>query len=160
MYSLRRESALHIDDIGSKDEIRKFADELGAEIKETALESQLRCGGSGDYIEWVDDVLEIGDTETPEDIGLIMTIGYSIHRGRLHEAVERTNEQTDLSRVVAGYCWEWDTDGQSDPDYVDIEIGDSDVAGISKVAIHGLSTKVQSTRWVASTRARGSSSTM
>ncbi|GGK56169.1 DUF2075 domain-containing protein [Haloarcula sebkhae] len=124
VFFIDESQRVHIDDIGSKDEIRKFADELGAEIEETALESQLRCGGSGDYIEWVDGVLQIGDTETPEDIDLDFDVRLFDSPEALHEAIERKNEKTDLSRVVAGYCWEWDTDGQSDPDYVDIEIGD------------------------------------
>lgn len=113
-----------IDDIGSKKEIRKHARDLGAEISEMSLKSQLRCGGSSDYIAWVDDLLEIESTPSVRDTEL----GYDIKSFDdpilLHQAIERKNEQEGLSRVVAGYCWDWDTDHQDDPDYVDIQIGD------------------------------------
>ncbi len=115
---------VHIDDIGSKAEIRKHARDLGAEIYETSLESQLRCGGSGDYIAWVDDVLQIEEVERPEELEVDYDLQMFDSPEALHDAIEANNEETDLSRVVAGYCWEWDTDGQDDPDYIDIEIGE------------------------------------
>ena len=43
---------------------------------------------------------------------------------QLHEAIAEKNETEGLSRVVAGYCWSWDTDHQDDGSFVDIEIGD------------------------------------
>jgi Uncharacterized conserved protein len=42
----------------------------------------------------------------------------------LHAAIETANERTWLSRVVAGYCWEWEKDGRADPGVTDIKIGD------------------------------------
>ncbi len=42
----------------------------------------------------------------------------------LHEAIATKNEQTRLSRVVAGYCWEWNKESRSDPDSTDIKIGE------------------------------------
>ncbi|MFH1765352.1 MAG: DNA/RNA helicase domain-containing protein, partial [Gemmatimonadota bacterium] len=49
-------------DIGESSEIREWADYLGAEIHEMALESQFRCNGSDGYLAWVDHGLQIRET--------------------------------------------------------------------------------------------------
>lgn len=51
-----------MDDIGSVDEILKWAKEEGSEVTEMELVSQFRCNGSNGYLAWVDDFLEIRDT--------------------------------------------------------------------------------------------------
>ena len=38
--------------------------------------------------------------------------------------IAHKDAQGALSRVVAGYCWEWDKEGRDDSSYYDIEIGD------------------------------------
>ncbi|WP_049967728.1 DUF2075 domain-containing protein [Haloferax prahovense] len=124
VFFIDEEQRVHIDDIGTKAEIRKQAGELGAEIEETALESQLRCGGSGDYIAWVNDVLDIETPTVADSLEVDYDVQLFDSPESLHDAIEEKNEQVGLSRVVAGYCWEWDTDGQGDADYMDIEIGD------------------------------------
>jgi uncharacterized protein len=63
-------SVFFIDDIGSKDEIRKHARDLGAEIEEMTLESQFRCNGSGGYLVWLDDDLEIRKTANADGFDL------------------------------------------------------------------------------------------
>lgn len=88
------------------------------------LDSQLRCGGSGDFIAWIDDLLEINPQPSVRDTELEYDIQLFDDPETLHHAIEQKNEQEGLSRVVAGYCWDWDTDHQDDPDYVDVQIGD------------------------------------
>ncbi len=124
VFLIDEDQRVHIDDIGSKAEIKKHARDLDAEVEEIALESQLRCAGSGDYIAWVDSVLGMEEPDRPEALDVDFDVRLFDSPQSLHEAIDKRNEQTDLSRVVAGYCWEWDTEGQSDPDYVDIELGD------------------------------------
>jgi len=124
VFFIDESQRVDIDDIGSKAEIRKHAHDLGAEITEMSLDSQLRCAGSGDYIAWVDDVLEIESNHSVRMMDLEYELELFDSPESLHQAIEEKNEQEGLSRVVAGYCWDWDTDHQDDPDYVDIEIGD------------------------------------
>lgn len=124
VFFIDENQRIDIDDIGSKAEIRKYARDLGAKITELSLESQLRCGGSGDYIAWVDDLLEITSNQSVQENTLDYEIKLFDDPETLHRAIERKNDQEGLSRVVAGYCWDWDTGHQDDPDYVDIQIGD------------------------------------
>ena len=59
-----------MDDIGSVDEICKWADDQGSEVIEMELLSQFRCNGSNGYIAWVDDLLEIRETANYDLDGL------------------------------------------------------------------------------------------
>ncbi len=124
VFFIDESQRVHIDDIGSKQEIKKHATDLGAEIEELTLESQFRCNGSKGYIAWVDDVLQIRRTANADGFDLDFDLQLFDSPQALHEAIEQKNEQTRLSRVVAGYCWEWEKDGRSDPDAVDIKIGE------------------------------------
>jgi DUF2075 family protein len=124
VFFIDESQRVHIKDIGSKEEIRKHARDLGAEISEMTLDSQLRCTGSADYISWVDDLLEIEQDPSVREGELEYDVQLFDAPEGLHQAIEEKNDQEGLSRVVAGYCWDWDTDHQDDPDYVDIEIGD------------------------------------
>ena len=51
-----------LQDIGSVDEIRKWASAENAQITEMELVSQFRCNGSDGYLAWLDHTLEIRDT--------------------------------------------------------------------------------------------------
>jgi DUF2075 family protein len=124
VFFIDESQRVHIDDIGSKDEIRKHARDLGAEVEEMTLESQFRCNGSKGYIAWLDDVLEIRQTANADGFDLAYDLQVFEDPQTLHESIAAKNEQTRLSRVVAGYCWEWEKDGRSDPDTYDITIGD------------------------------------
>lgn len=124
VFFIDEEQRVHIDDIGSEAEIRKHARDLNAKISKLTLDSQLRCAGSSDYITWVDDLLEIETTQSVRDADLDYDVQLLDDPELLHRVIENKNDEAGLSRVVAGYCWEWDGDHQEDPEYVDIEIGD------------------------------------
>ena len=124
VFLIDENQRVHINDIGSKQEIRKHAHDLGAGISELSLDSQLRCAGSSDYIEWVDDFLEIESTPAVRDTELDYDIQLFDDPESLHQAIEKQDTRVGLSRVVTGYCWEWDGDHQEDPTYMDIQIGD------------------------------------
>ena len=102
----------------------KCSHDLDAEVEELTLESQFRCNGSEGYLAWVDDVLEIRRTANADGFDLDYDLRLFDNPQALHEAIEEKNEQTRLSRVVAGYCWEWDKEGRSNPDAIDIRIGE------------------------------------
>ncbi|NUE03634.1 DUF2075 domain-containing protein [Halorubraceae archaeon YAN] len=124
VFFIDEKQRVHINDIGSKQEIKKFADELGAELETLKLEAQFRCSGSDGYISWVDDVLEIRDTANADGFDLEFDVRLYDDPQRMHDEIAQKDAQGTLSRVVAGYCWEWDKEGRDDSSYYDIEIGD------------------------------------
>ena len=124
VFFIDESQRVHIDDIGSEEEILRHAEDMGAEVEFGTLEAQFRCSGSDGYIRWLDDVLEIRPTANAEGFDLEYDIRLFDSPQSLHEAIERKNEETDLSRVVAGYCWEWEKHGRADEDVLDIKIAD------------------------------------
>ena len=124
VFFIDESQRVHIDDIGSEEEILRHAEDMGAEVEFGTLEAQFRCSGSDGYIRWLDDVLEIRPTANAAEFDLEYDIRLFDSPQALHGAIERKNEETDLCRVVAGYCWEWETDGRADEDVLDIKIGE------------------------------------
>lgn len=94
-------------DIGEISAIKGFAVAAGAEIEELELTSQFRCGGSDDYMAWLDNVLgvriETDSYFSPGKFDFRIVDSPS----ELHEIIKEKNKINNKSRVVAGYCWEW-----------------------------------------------------
>lgn len=111
-----------IDDVGSKETIKRFAKEKGAEVIEYSLPSQFRCNGSDGYIAWLDNVLGIRDTANPILSQHEFDLEVFDDPMVLHDAIVQRNGN-NKSRVVAGYCWPWITK-KKDPAGYDIVIGD------------------------------------
>jgi uncharacterized protein len=111
-----------IDDVGSKETIKKFAKEKGAEVIEYSLPSQFRCNGSDGYIAWLDHVLGIRETANTTLGKHEFEFEVFDDPKTLHKAIVQRNGN-NKSRVVAGYCWPWITK-KKDPTGYDIVIGD------------------------------------
>lgn len=94
-------------DIGEIDAIKSFAMEFGAEITEAELNSQFRCGGSDDFLAWLDDTLGVhfdGATYfSPERFDFRIIDDPVL----LHDLIRQRNAVNNKSRMVAGYCWNW-----------------------------------------------------
>ncbi|HWK24581.1 MAG TPA: DUF2075 domain-containing protein [Ureibacillus sp.] len=111
-----------IKDIGSVDLIEKFADELGVKVFHGELASQFRCDGSDGYIAWLDDVLAIRETANQNDLGMDYDFKVFDNPHSLLEAIVEKNKLNNKSRMVAGYCWDWISEGKNNRDVHDIVI--------------------------------------
>lgn len=109
-------------DIGSVELIKKFANELGVKVFEGELASQFRCDGSDGYIAWLDDVLEIRETANQNDLGMDYDFKIFDNPNTLLETIVEKNKVNNKSRIVAGYCWEWISEGKNKRDVHDIVI--------------------------------------
>jgi hypothetical protein len=94
-------------DIGDIETIEGFARASGAEVQHFTLNSQFRCGGSDDYLVWLDDTLGIRNDEA----SYFSTGRYDFQvfddPSKLHDMIREKNVETNKSRMVAGYCWNW-----------------------------------------------------
>lgn len=111
-------------DIGSVDEIRKWAKYEGSEIIEMELVSQFRCNGSNGYLAWVDDLLEIRDTANYNLDGLDYEVTLCDNPDDVRRIILEKNKIANRARVLAGYCWKWEKSKKNDPNYHDIKIGE------------------------------------
>lgn len=122
IFFLDEYQRIDIQDIGSKEEIRKHAKKLGAKVYEDKLDSQFRCGGSDGYLEWLDDVLEIHDSANFSGFDLKYDIKIFDNPNKLRKIIEQKNKKNNRSRLLAGYCWEWPTKTKGQTDFHDINI--------------------------------------
>ena len=113
-----------MDDIGSIEMIRHYADLEGSQVTQMELLSQFRCNGSDGYIAWVDDVLDIRQTANYNLEGLDFDFRVCDTPREMQELIVEKNKIANKSRILAGYCWNWPKEKRKDPNYHDITIGD------------------------------------
>ena len=115
-------------DIGSINEIKKWAEHEGSEVTGMELVSQFRCNGSNGYLAWVDDLLEIHETANYNLDGLDYEVKLCDDPNEVRRLIIEKNKATNRARILAGYCWKWEKSKQKDPDYHDIKIGDFEMS--------------------------------
>ncbi len=96
-------------DIGTKQEIKELASKAGAEVHEYELPSQFRCNGSDGYISFIDHALQIKETANIDLSELDYDFRVLDSPNELLELIKKKNNADNKSRVVAGYCWDWNS---------------------------------------------------
>jgi DUF2075 family protein len=126
VFFLDEDQRVTLLDIGSRDEIVTWAEQLGAEVSELELRSQFRCNGSDGYIAWLDHVLQIRETANTslEELDYDFDFRVFDSPNELRAAIEAKNEERNRARMVAGYCWRWES--KKDPDAYDVVIPEHD----------------------------------
>ena len=122
VFFIDEDQAVTLKDIGSKAEIRRWAEEQNAIVAELDLSSQFRCNGSDGFLAWLDNTLQIG--ETANDVLDTEDYDFRILSSpvELHDLIREKNREKNKARMVAGYCWKWVSKKQ--PALKDIAIGD------------------------------------
>jgi DUF2075 family protein len=115
------DQAVTLLDVGNSTAIRRWAAAMGAEVVDLELASQFRCNGSEGYLPWIDDVLGIQEGKGDDFDRGSFEFRVVDSPEELHRLIEERNTE-NRSRVVAGYCWDWNS--RNDPRAFDIEIGD------------------------------------
>lgn len=122
IFFIDEDQKVTLKDIGSVDEIKKYAKELNAGIKIVELESQFRCNGSDGYLAWLDNVLDIRKTANFNDMDFDYDFRVVDNPNELRKLIEEKNKINNKSRLVAGYCWDWISSGKNDSNVHDIVI--------------------------------------
>lgn len=122
IFFLDEDQMVTTKDIGTRDEIIKYAKELNAGVYEYELDSQFRCNGSDGYVAWLNNVLEIKETANFDIDGFDYEFKVVDTPNELRDIIEAKNKKNNKSRLVAGFCWEWPKEGRNNPDYNDIVI--------------------------------------
>lgn len=111
IFLLDEDQAVTVNDIGSIAEISKWCRELNSTLKmpaEAKLVSQFRCNGSDAYIQFIDDILQ--RTEESVTVSLDeLNFDFRIFDSaiELRESLREKNAINNKSRMVAGYCYDW-----------------------------------------------------
>lgn len=117
---------IHVNDIGRKKYIEEVALSMGAKVQHLELDSQFRCNGADGYLAWLDNTMEIKDTANI----LLSPSTYDFRifddPNDMDKAIRERNEVNNRSRIVAGYCWPWDS--KKDASKMDVVINEYNYA--------------------------------
>ncbi|MBZ5526810.1 MAG: DUF2075 domain-containing protein [Acidobacteriia bacterium] len=114
-------------EIGSIALIKEAAARFGIEtgdIAEFELKTQFRCSGSDAYLQWLDKVLGITDSENVAFDARMQFKIFSSPSQMVDEINKRNAEKKNSARIVAGFCWPW-SNSKTDGGLVkDVQIGE------------------------------------
>lgn len=128
VFFLDENQRVTFEDTGSEEIIEKYASEENAELVKMKLKSQFRCNGSDGYLAWIDNALDIRKTANYTMDGIDYDLRILDTPDEVFELIKKRNAETGPSRMVAGYCWNWDGTKKDDPNYHDIKIGDFEMS--------------------------------
>ncbi len=113
-------------DIGSIEEIKKYATQLNSRVimnEETKLVSQFRCNGSDQYIQFLNNLLEVGEYVDLDLSELNYDVKLFDNPNRLRDELRKKNEINNKARMVAGYCYDWNVKNGRDEYDIYLEDG-------------------------------------
>jgi hypothetical protein len=111
-------------EMGSLEQITRYAQHVGLDVEHVHLGEQFRCGGSEEYLLWVQRLLGLGDGDPipwRPDPQFAVTV---VDSPEEMEHLLRTQlDQGYSARMSAGYCWPW-SDPRPDGTLVpDVQVG-------------------------------------
>ena len=127
---------IHLKDVGSEELIRAYAKEMNAEVFDADLTSQFRCGGSDDYLAWIDNSLGLRPTANTSLDTSVFDFQIFDDPKEMYEKIIEKNNQNFKSRLVAGYCWNWIS--KKDPNENDIILEDGKLSAKWNLTQHGM----------------------
>ncbi len=121
IFFIDEDQRVSVDDYGEIYVIEELAKELGITVHKQKLESQFRCNGSDGYLAWVDHILQIKETANYDLSSLDYEFDFKVfdEPKKLQAAIYEKNEINNKARLVAGYCWPWNS--KKDPNAYDFK---------------------------------------
>lgn len=126
VFFIDEDQRVTLQDIGTEEEIRFWAEELGADFETMRLVSQFRCNGSDGYLAWLDHTLGIRETAHVDLSSLDYDYDFRVFDSpaAVRREIEARNEERGKARMVAGYCWDWAS--KKNPEAWDVVIPEHD----------------------------------
>lgn len=120
VFFLDEDQRVTMADVGSKKTIESWAIQLGAETTVMRLDSQFRCNGSDAYLAWLDNLLQV--RETANHVLDSSEYEFKIFDSplQLRDAILSKNRLNNKARLVAGYCWKWNS--KKTPGAMDVQL--------------------------------------
>ena len=114
-------------EVGNTDIIKEAAKKYGCVVKEVELVSQFRCGGSENYLDWLESVLGHSERKiifNSEKENFDFQIIESPEK--LYEMIKQKDSEAGKSaRLTAGFCWDWSKELDQNGELIkDVRIGD------------------------------------
>jgi uncharacterized protein len=137
VFFLDEDQRVTLQDIGTEQEIVRWAEAAGADVQRLELLSQFRCNGSDGYLAWLDHLLGIRKTAHVDLTTLDYDYDFRVFDtpNEVRQLIEARNAEAGSARMVAGYCWDWDS--KKDPEAFDVVIPEHDFQMRWNLTRHG-----------------------
>ena len=124
VFLLDQHQVVRPGEMGTVEQIRTAAQQIGLDVYEVGLDAQFRCGGSERYLRWVERLLGLvdgGPMTWSEDPPFQLDVVDSPEE--LESRLGAFQGSGYTARMTAGYCWKW-SDPRKDGSLVpDVSIG-------------------------------------
>ncbi|MCQ9208030.1 MAG: DUF2075 domain-containing protein [Omnitrophica bacterium] len=114
-------------EIGNVELIKNSATRLGIKdvnVTEFELRTQFRCSGSDAYLQWIDKLLEIRESDIDIFDAKMEFKIFDTPQGLKRAIDEKNRHKENSARIVAGFCWEWSNPNPDGSLVKDVRIGD------------------------------------
>ncbi|WBQ04480.1 DUF2075 domain-containing protein [Kribbella sp. CA-293567] len=112
-------------ELGTVEEIRGYAADLGLPVHLIELDAQFRCGGSEEYIQWVQRLLGLAEGEPTPWLGdPAFDVRVADSPEEMEDFLQGKIEAGYGARMSAGYCWPWSKPRPDETLVEDVQIGD------------------------------------
>lgn len=95
-------------EVGSVRLIEATANDQGVAVSREKLSAQFRCAGSDEYIDWLDNLLSIRQTDVEQ---LPSSSGFDFRvvdtPGELDDLIRMQARDGQSARLAGGFCWKW-----------------------------------------------------
>lgn len=96
----------------------------GSEVFEFELKTQFRCSGSDAYLQWIDKVLGIRDSDIAHFDPKMEFRIFDSPEKMMEEVRTRNRKKSNSARIVAGFCWPWSSPNRDGSLINDVKVGD------------------------------------
>jgi DUF2075 family protein len=110
VFFVDEDQKVTVKDIGTIDNIINIAKRFRSKVimdESLHLKSQFRCNGSDGYLAFLDNVLQIRETENTSLEGLQYDVVVFDDVSKMRDELKTINDRTNKARIVAGYTYEW-----------------------------------------------------
>ena len=118
IFMLDEDQSITTSDIGSVAEVSKWCAALGSRLikdEMPMLVSQFRCNGSDAYIQFINNLLQVHEEAAMVDLAEL-NYDFRVYDDPclMRDDLRRLNEVNNKSRMVAGYCYDWNVKNHRD----------------------------------------------
>jgi DUF2075 family protein len=95
-------------ELGTVEDIERYAATLHLPVHRIDLDGQFRCGGSQEYVEWVLRLLSLGEGDPISWVGdPAFDVQVAESPSEMESLLESKTTAGYNARIAAGYCWPW-----------------------------------------------------
>jgi hypothetical protein len=125
VFLLDQHQVVRPGEMGTVEDIEAHATRSGLAVHKVALDAQFRCGGSEEYLRWVERLLGLqagGPVPWPGDPAFAVHVADSPQE--MEHSLRGKLEAGYGARIAAGFCWPWSDPRPDETLEADVVIGD------------------------------------